>query len=103
LRPQQTVRQLPRILSHPEAKRQFLAHDAREALKVLDQPSANAVIANASLEQLATALSVKIRQLNWSEVQGLVEASESSATQAVLSCYDEVRSLAQVLGAQADA
>jgi len=102
LSPQNTVRQLPRILANPDAKKQFLAHNAREALKVLDQPSTNAVIANATLEQLATALSVKIRQLNWTEVQGLVEAKDGSASQAVLGCYDEVKSLAQVLGAQAD-
>ena len=100
LSPQQTVRQLPRILANPEAKRVFLAHNAREALKVLDQPSSNTIIANSSLEQLATALSVKIRQLNWSELQSLRQERESPATQALLGCYDELKALADVLGAQ---
>jgi hypothetical protein len=103
LSPQNTVRQLPRILANPEAKKQFLNHNAREALKVLDQPSPNSVISTATLEQLATALSVKIRQLNWSEVQSLVEMKEGSATQAVLTCFDEIKTLAQVLSVQADA
>jgi ParB/Sulfiredoxin domain len=102
LSPQQTVRQLPRILANPEAKRQFLAHNAREALKVLDQPSSNAIVANASLEQLATALSVKIRQLNWSEVQSLMQAKDSSASLAVLGCYDELKTLAEMLSNRAN-
>jgi hypothetical protein len=102
LSPQQTVRQLPRILANPEAKRQFLAHNAREALKVLDQPSSNAIVANASLEQLATALSVKIRQLNWPEVQSLMQAKDSSASLAVLGCYDELKALAEMLSNQAN-
>jgi hypothetical protein len=100
LSPQQTVRQLPRILANPEAKRVFLTHNAREALKVLDQPSSNAIIASSSLEQLATALSVKVRQLNWPELQSLRQEKESPATQALLGCYDELKALADVLGAQ---
>jgi hypothetical protein len=102
LSPQQTVRQLPRILAHPEAKRQFLAHNAREALKVLDQPSSTAIIANASLEQLAIALSVKLRQLSWSEVQSLMQAKDSPASQAVLGCHDELKALAEMLSSQAN-
>jgi hypothetical protein len=103
LSPQNTVRQLPRILANPEAKRQFLAHNAREALKILDQPSATAVISNASLDQLATALSVKLRQLNWSEIQAMKEAKDGPATLAVLTCFDELKAFANFLGAQVDA
>lgn len=102
LRPQQTVRQLPRILANPEAKRQFLTHNAREALKVLDQPSSNAIIATATLEQLAIALSVKIRQLQFSEVQSLIQDKESPASQAILGCYDELKALAEMLGSHSD-
>jgi hypothetical protein len=102
LSPQQNVRQLPRILSNPEAKRQFFAHDSREALKVLDQPNANAVIGNASLEQLATALTVKIRQLNWPDVQALKEQPEEQRAQTIVFCYDELKSLVQWISGGSD-
>jgi len=103
LSPQNTVRQLPRILANPEAKKQFLTHNAREALKILDQPSTSAVISNASLEQLATALSVKLRQLNWPEIQAMKEAKDGSARLALLTCFDELKDFTNFLGAQVDA
>ncbi|TPM06134.1 MULTISPECIES: ParB N-terminal domain-containing protein [unclassified Mesorhizobium] len=98
LNPLQTVRQLPRILSNPEAKRQFLTHNAREALKVLDQPSTHAVIGSASLEQLAIALTVRVRQLNWPDVQALIERKDDAAALAIGTCFDELRSLVQTIG-----
>lgn len=102
LSPQQTVRQLPRILTHSEARSKFLQYGAREALKVLDQPNPNSVLNNVALEQLATALTVKIRQLNWPEVQSLRDNLEDPTPQAVLGCYDELQSLAELLSASVD-
>jgi len=103
LAPQQLVRALPRILSNPEAKRQFFLHNAREAVKVLDQPAPNAVLGSASLEQLATALAVKIRQLNWPDVQAMKQDTGSPQTQSLMSCYDELKALGETLGTISDA
>jgi hypothetical protein len=102
LYPLQNVRHLPRILANAEARKQFMSHNSREALKVLEQPSANAVIRNATLEQLAIALAVKIRSLNWPDVQALMNDKESSQSQALVDCFEELKSLAKQLGHEVD-
>jgi len=103
LAPQQMVRVLPRILANSEARRQFFLHNAREAVKVLDQPAPNAVIGTASLDQLATALAVKIRQLGWPEVQAMKQDASQPTVQSILSCLDELKSLGEILGTTVDA
>jgi hypothetical protein len=87
------VRQLPRILANQQAKSQFMLHNAREALKVLDQPNQNSVLGGASLEQLAQALTGKIMQLNWLEVQALREGRDEAPVQALLRCMEELKTL----------
>ncbi|UZO94773.1 ParB N-terminal domain-containing protein [Roseomonas mucosa] len=96
--PQQLVRQLPRILANPEAKRQFFAHDAREAVKVLDQPNPNAMLATASLEQLATALAVKLRQIQYQDIRSMRHSPDQPSAQALLSCYDELKMVVEEFG-----
>jgi hypothetical protein len=103
LSPQQTVRQLPRILANTEARTKFFQHNAREALRVLDQPNPNSVLNNVSLDQLATALTVKIRQLNWSEVQALRAEPQDPTSVAVTGCYDELKALVDMLSSTVDA
>ncbi len=97
--PQNMVRQLPRILAHPEARKQFFSHNAREAVKVLDQPATNAVLGSASLEQIATTLAVKMRQLNWPDVQAMRQALDGQPAVALLECFEELKSVAEYLGA----
>ena len=97
--PQNMVRQLPRILAHPDARKQFFAHNAREAVKVLDQPGMNAVLGSASLDQIAIALAVKVRQLNWPDVQAMKQALDRQPAASLLECFEELRSVAEYLGA----
>jgi hypothetical protein len=97
--PQNMVRQLPRILAHPEARKQFFAHNAREAAKVLDQPGMNAMLGSASLDQIAVALAVKVRQLNWPDMQAMKQALGQQPALALLECFDELKSVAEFLGA----
>jgi len=96
--PLNTVRQIPRILGNPEAKKKFLSLDAREAMKVLEQPSANAAIKEASLEQLANALASKIRSLNWPDVKDLSEIHDSQRAQALSDCFEELHDLCKQTG-----
>ena len=96
--PFNTVRQIPRILGNAAAKKKFLSHDAREAMKVLEQPNANAAIKEASLEQLANALASKIRSLNWPDVKDLTEAHDTLRAQALSDCYEELRDLCKQTG-----
>lgn len=96
--PLNTVRQIPRILGNAEAKRKFLSHDAREAMKVLEQPSANAAIKEATLDQLANALASKIRSLNWPDVKDLTEAHDTPRAQALSDCFEELHDLCKQTG-----
>jgi hypothetical protein len=96
--PQQLVRQLPRILANPEARKQFFLHNAREAVKVLDQPAPNAVLGSASLEQIATALAIKVRQLNWPDVQAMKQALDQQPALAISECFGELKAVAEFLG-----
>jgi hypothetical protein len=101
--PLQNVRQLDRILNHPEAKREFLTHDTREAMKILEQPSSNTIIANASLEQLAKGLAAKMRSLGWPDVQALMADHEGSTAEALIECFDELGTLVKQLERTQDA
>lgn len=96
--PLNTVRQIPRILANPQAKKKFLSHDAREAMKVLEQPNANAAIKEASVDQLANALASKIRSLNWPDVKDLRETHNSLRAQALFDCFEELRDLCKQTG-----
>ena len=96
--PLNTVRQLPRILGNAEAKKKFLSHDAREAMKILEQPNANAAIKEASLDQLANALASKIRSLNWPDVKDLSETHDSPRAQALVDCFEELHDLCKQTG-----
>ena len=96
--PQQLVRQLPRILAHPEASRQFFAHNAREAIKVLDQPNPNAMLATATLEQLATAMAVKLRQIQYQDIRSMRQSPDQPSAQALISCYDELKMVVEEFG-----
>lgn len=96
--PLNTVRQLPRILGNPEARKKFLSHDAREAMKVLEQPSSNAAIKEATIEQLANAMASKIRALNWPDVKGLSEDHDSQRAQALTDCFEELHDLCKQTG-----
>ncbi|OIQ75392.1 ParB-like nuclease domain protein [mine drainage metagenome] len=97
LSPLQTVRQLPRILAHSQARQRFLSRNAGEALKVLEQPASTEVIRDASVEQLAAALAVKMRSLTWPEANAILQDRESRLTQAIVDCYFELRSICKQL------
>ena len=101
--PLQDVRKLDRILNNPLAKREFEKHNTREAVKILEQPSSNAVISAASLEQLAKALTSKLRSLNWaSDVQPLLANTQSEASLSLVDCYEELAVLVKQIGHIAD-
>lgn len=96
--PLNTVRQLPRILGNPEAKKKFLSQNAREAMKVLEQPNSNAAIKEATIDQLANALASKIRSLNYPDVKSLREDNGLPRAQALSDCYEELHDLCKDIG-----
>lgn len=96
-KPLHTVRQLPRILANPAAKQKFLSRDASEALRLLEQPASSEIIRDASIEQLASALAVKIRNLGFSDIKALREDFEGRTSQAVADCFLELQSLSELI------
>ena len=69
--PLNTVRLLPRILRDPRSSEIFFENGASEAQKVLDMPSPDAALQDASFEALARELSRRVLTLNYSELQRL--------------------------------
>jgi hypothetical protein len=69
--PLQTIRQLPRILGHNDAKVVFLRDGAQEAMKLLDVPPADTSLALASMTQIALELSRRISKLEFGDIQRL--------------------------------
>lgn len=63
LYPLNTVRALPRVLKHREAREVFLREGAKAAVRLVEQPDASGALKDASLEQLANALVQKIYNL----------------------------------------
>ena len=102
-KPLHTVRQLPRILANPAAKQKFLARDAAEAMRLLEQPASTEVIKDASIEQLASALAVKIRNLGFPDIKILREDVEGKTIQAVTDCLLELESLNEMINPAQDA
>jgi hypothetical protein len=100
--PLQDVRKLERIFANPQAKKEFERHNTREAIKILEQPSSNAVISSASLEQLARALAAKMRSLNWPDVQALMANTQGEASESLIDCFEELKTLVKQLGQETD-
>jgi hypothetical protein len=91
--PINTVRQLPRILSNPEARKKFLTRNATEAMRVLELPASTEVIKDASIEHLAAALTVKMRNLSWPEANAILQDADSRTTVAIVDCFIELKTL----------
>lgn len=100
--PLQTVRQLPRILANAEARQKFLTRNATEALRLLDQPASSEIIRDASIEQLAVALTIKVRNLSWPEANAIIQNPESQQTASIVDCFVELRSLCKQLDINID-
>ena len=71
--PLNLVRRLPAILGNAEARRVFLAHGAREAEKILNSVSTVEALDDATLTQLALALSDRIDKMSYNDLRRLRE------------------------------
>jgi hypothetical protein len=68
----------------------------------LDQPNTNAVIKDAALEQLAGALAAKLRTESWDSIRPIIEDREGPKAQALLDCFEELKSLVKLMGVEPD-
>jgi len=85
--PLNTVRALPRILRHPQARAKFLAVNAREALKLLDVPTAPE-LTSVQLDQILLALIERLDVLPYPEVKALKKDPGGSRAQLLLQAKD---------------
>lgn len=68
LSPQSTVRALPRILGFPKAKEIFLRDGAQEAMRILDVPTPDQALNDASLLDLAREISRRVLNLAYEDL-----------------------------------
>ena len=84
LYPLPTIRQLPRILENAKSRQIFLQDGATEALKVLDIPTPDAALRDATLEQLLREVIRQINAVTWPQLQKLRERGEPNEVRDLL-------------------
>lgn len=95
--PLASVRQLPRILANPSAKKAFFDRDAREAIKLLDQPNTGAVLKDVPLEQLANALAARIRTEPFSRIREIIDDRQGPIAAALMDAHEELRGILKAI------
>lgn len=97
LYPSDRVRKLPAILNNPHARRVFLTHGAREAEKVLGSPSTVEALENATLVQLADALSTRIAKMGYTDFLRLCEDLNTPENHALTDARDQLAQLCRLI------
>ena len=93
LYPLDRVRRLPAILANPQAHNVFLTHGAREAEKVLDSPSTVEALDDATLTQLANALSDRIGKMSYMDLGRLRGDLDTPENHALTVARDQLAAL----------
>ena len=96
LQPLNTIRSLPRILRHQKAKELFLKYDAKRAIEVLEKPGLDDSLMNASIGQLARALSYCAMRLPFTEADQIRSDPGSETAQALRDALASLEQLLQV-------
>jgi hypothetical protein len=91
------VRRLPRILPDKKAREVFLRKDVKAALDVLEKPELNAGLKNASIGQLARALSEAIDSIPYAEVNRLRSNPDDDAVRYINDALESLQNLVKDL------
>ena len=97
LYPLDRVRRLPAILANPQARSVFLTDGAREAEKILDSPSIVEALADATLVQLADALSDRIAKMGYADFLRLREDLDTPENHALTEARDQLAELCKLI------
>ena len=97
LYPLDRVRRLPAVLANSQARSVFLTHGAREAEKVLDSPSTVEALEDATLTQLANALSDRIAHLGYTVFLRLREDLNTDENRALTEARDQLAQLCTLI------
>jgi hypothetical protein len=97
LYPLNTIRLLPRILRHPQAREVFLRQGARKAAELLEKPSVDTALSQAAIGQLANALSTTVYNLTFAELEALKKEPGGEVVQSLTEAIDALNSLVKVI------
>ena len=97
LYPLDRARRLPAILANPQARSVFLTYGAREAEKVLDSPSTVEALKDATLVQLADALSVRIAEMGYTDFLRLREDLNTPENHTLTEARDQLTELCRLI------
>ena len=97
LYPLDRVRKLPAILANPQARSVFLTDGAREAEKVLDSPSTAEALKDATLTQLANALSQRIDKMSLTDLRRFREDLDTPENHALTEARDQLADLCKLI------
>jgi hypothetical protein len=95
--PLSTVRQLPAVLADPKAKQIFLKQGMRKAVAALDRPELDVELGQASLGQLARAITEAVRRLDLVELRRLRANPDDETIRSVYDALDELQGLSNEL------
>jgi hypothetical protein len=99
LYPQQYVRQLHRILSHPKAREIFLKKDAKRAMEAIDRPDLDKALTEAGIEQLSQALRAAVYALPFMEAD---KVRKDPGSELALNLSETLTALSVLLGTAND-
>jgi hypothetical protein len=95
LSPQSTVRSLPGILENPRAKETFLRDGAQEAIKLLDVPTPDQALRDASISLLAREISRRVMAMTYAELQILRSNIDGPENEALCETRDNLTRLCE--------
>ena len=102
LYPLNTVRSLPRIIHNPKAKAIFLEEGAGVAIRALETPSAQAVLSEATLEQLSREIYKRINALTFTEIQSLKNNFGDDEVDTIFDAMNVLEQLCKQISPEAD-
>lgn len=88
--PQITVRDLPRILKHPEARKKFIDEGAREALKLIHVPSTQN-LGNVSNEDIIKETIYRIQKLGFTDIRYMKSNPDAELSRLFFELLGEVQ------------
>jgi hypothetical protein len=91
--PLSTVRQLPAVLADAKARQVFLKQGMRKAIAALDRPDLEVQLGQASLSQLARALTEAVRKIDLAELRRLRANPDDEAVRSAYEALDELQGL----------
>jgi hypothetical protein len=96
------VRSIPKVLRDQQTRSVFLKSGIEEALRSSDAPDLSKTLQEASLSALARGLTEAVRRIEYREVRRLRDDPASSAAQALVEAYEELRGLMADIGAESE-